>query len=97
MIQLHNNPKPLAAQLGALGDGLTPTLKPWRGVFFDGPQPDQDQEGEEIPVWIGYIGDEEAEPVGKVYKCFTFRGAQTLAGRMAKDRKLELVQEALPA
>ena len=69
---------------------------PWRGVFFDGPEPDQDSEGDEIPVWVVYVGDEEAEPVGKVYRCHSFAPAQSLAERMAKDRRLELIHEAMP-
>ena len=30
----------------------TANTGPWRGVYFDGPQSDQDPEGEEIPVWV---------------------------------------------
>jgi len=52
---------------------------PWRGVYFDGPQSDQDPEGEEIPVWIVYVGDEEAEPTGTVYHVYNFARAQALA------------------
>jgi hypothetical protein len=29
----------------------------WRGIFFDGPQADTNHEGDEIPVWLGYVGD----------------------------------------
>jgi DNA (cytosine-5)-methyltransferase 1 len=25
---------------------------PFRAVYFDGPQPDRDHEGEEVPVWV---------------------------------------------
>jgi len=70
---------------------------PWRGIFFDGPQPDQDHEGEEIPVWIVYVGDEEAEPVGTVYQVHNFARAQALAERIAQDRRLELIHEATTA
>ena len=41
----------------------TTPARPWRGVFFDGPQSDRDHEGEEVPAWVVYIGDDEAEPV----------------------------------
>jgi hypothetical protein len=80
-----------------MDNGLTPTPKPWRGVFFDGPQSDQDPEGDEIPVWVVYVGNEEAEPVSKVYKCYSFSSAEALAKRMARDRRLELILEAMPA
>ena len=69
----------------------------WRGVFFDGPQSDQNPDGDEIPVWHVYVGNEEAEPLHTVYTCFSFAFAQDLAQRMARDRKLELVQDAMPA
>ena len=70
---------------------------PWRGVYFDGPQSDQDAEGEEIPVWIVYVGDEEAEPTGTVYHVYNFARAQALAERIAQDRRLELIHGATTA
>ena len=69
----------------------------WRGIFFDGPQSDQNHDGDEIPVWVVYIGDEEAEPVNTVYKFHDFRAAEHLAKRMSHDRRLELIHEANPA
>ncbi len=75
----------------------TANTGPWRGVYFDGPQSDQDAEGEEIPVWIVYVGDEEAEPVSTVYHGYSFARAQDLAHRMAQDRRLELIHEATTA
>ena len=69
----------------------------WRGVFFDGPQSDQNQDGDEIPLWLVYIGDEEAEPTGTVYRCHDFTTAEQLARQMARDRHLELIHEACPA
>lgn len=70
---------------------------PWRGVFFDGPQSDRDREGEEIPSWCVYVGDEEANPVGKVYHFHDYPSADALAHKMARDRKLECIHEASPA
>ncbi len=69
----------------------------WRGVFFDGPAAAQAPDGDEIPVWTVYIGNEEAEPRSTVYRCYAFDAAQDLAQRMAQDRNLELVQDAMPA
>ena len=74
-----------------------PPAKPWRGVFFEGPEPAQDHEGEGTHAWHVFVGDKEAEPVGKVYTCYSFGAAQALAQRMARDRKLELICEAMPA
>ncbi len=73
------------------------TAPAWNGVFFDGPEAEQDREGEEIPVWHVYVGTEDAEPVSTVYRVFSFTKAQSLAQAMSKDRRLELVAEAQPA
>ena len=67
----------------------------WRGVFFDGPQSDRNADGDEIPVWLVYVGDENAEPLGKVYHSHDFQAAENLARRMARDRRLELIHEAM--
>ena len=96
----------------------TANTGPWRGVYFDGPQPDQDPEGEDhnsrserhdsgnhlvaglgsqIPVWVVYVGDEEAEPVSTVYHVYNFARAQALAERMSRDRRLELIHDATTA
>jgi hypothetical protein len=74
-----------------------PPAKPWRGVFFEGPESALDHEGDEIPAYYVFVGNEDAEPVGKVYRCNSYRPAQELAERMAKDRHLELIHEAMPA
>ena len=78
----------------------TTTAKPiaaqWRGIFFDGPQPDLDPEGEEIPVWTVYVGNDDAEPIGNVYRLHHFKSAELLAYRMAEDRDLEIIHEAMP-
>ena len=70
---------------------------PWRGVFFDGPQSDLNHEGDEIPAWCVYVGNEEAESVGKVYWFQDYPSADALARRMARDRRLEFIHEASPA
>jgi hypothetical protein len=78
-------------------NNATATTGKWRGVFFDGPQSDQNHDGDEIPVWLVYVGDEEAEPTDTIYKCHNFKSAEELAKRMAHDRRLELIHEASPA
>ncbi len=69
----------------------------WSAVFFDGPQAEQDRDGEEIPVWHVYVGTQDAEPAGRVYRVFSFAKAQALAQAMCKDRRLVLLSEATPA
>ena len=74
-----------------------PPPRGWRGVFFDGPQADQDGQGEEIPIWVVYVGDEDADPVGTVYTRHDFKSAEKLAQSMAQDRQLELIHDATTA
>ena len=79
----------------ARAGSATPAI-PWRGIFFDGPQSETNRDGDEIPVWQVYVGDEDAEAVETVYKCQTSARAEELAKRISHDRKLELVHEATP-
>ena len=74
----------------------TALASPWRGVFFDGPQSDQNHDGDEIPMWVVYIGDEDANPIGKVYSTHSYAYAATLARSIARERNLELIDEAMP-
>lgn len=73
-----------------------PTARQWSGVFFDGPQSDQNHDGDEIPVWVVYVGDEDAEPIGKVNHLHDYKAAEELAEQMSRDRRLELIHEANP-
>ena len=75
----------------------TPSSRTWRGVFFEGPHSDQDQEGEEIPVWYVWVGDAEANPIGKVYKVHSYTYAASLARCISRERRLDLIDEAMPA
>ena len=68
----------------------------WRGVFFDGPEADQDYQGDEIPVWTLYVGDQNANPTLTVYRLYAFDAATNLARQMSQDRHIELVQDATP-
>jgi hypothetical protein len=69
----------------------------YRAVYFDGPQPEQNHDGDEIPVWLVYVGDADADPVGTIYKCHDFAAAEKLAHCMAHDRRLDLQHDATPA
>ena len=73
-----------------------PSGHQWRGIFLDGPQSDLDPEGEEIPVWVVYVGNDDGDPIGTVYRLHNFKSAELLAYRMAEDRNLELIHEAMP-
>ena len=70
---------------------------PYRAVYLDGPQSDRDQDGEEIPAWVVYVGDADAEPTGRIYTLHHFQSAELLAYQMATDRRLDLIHEATPA
>ena len=69
----------------------------YRAVYFDGPRSDRDQDGEEIPAWLVYVGDSDAEPTGQVYTLHHYKSAELLAHQMASDRHLDLIHEASPA
>ncbi len=69
----------------------------WRGVFFDGPQSDQNPDGDEIPVWTVYIGDEEANPISNLRTFHNYDIASEQAEHLARRWNLELVQDAMPA
>ena len=69
----------------------------YRAVYFDGPQPDRDHDGEEIPVWVVYIGDDEAEPVSHLQHFRSFQIAEDVARHLASTRRLDLIHEASPA
>jgi hypothetical protein len=68
----------------------------WRGVFLEGPLSDQNPDGDEIPVWFVYVGNEDAEPTDHVYRIHDFKVAKELARQMSRDRRLELIQDAMP-
>ena len=73
--------------------GSTSTPAPG-AVHFEGPEPDQDSQGEEIPVWSVYAATDDGDLRSKVYHCSTYSAGWGLAQRMAKDRKLQLINEA---
>lgn len=66
-------------------------------VYGDGPFGRLDRDGDEVPYWPVYLADRGGEAVGKVYECDTFDSAYRLASRMARDRRLDLVNDASAA
>ena len=69
----------------------------YRAVYFDGPSADQDHEGEEIPVWVVYVGDDEAEPVSHLQHFRSFQIAEAVARHLASTKRLDLIHDASPA
>jgi hypothetical protein len=69
----------------------------YRAVYFDGPQSDRDHEGEEVPSWVVYIGDDEAEPVSHLQRFRSYEIAEQVARHLASDRRLDLIHDASPA
>jgi hypothetical protein len=69
----------------------------YRAVYFDGPQSDRDAEGEEVPSWVVYIGDDEAEPVSHLQHFRSYEIAEQVARHLASDRRLDLIHDASPA
>jgi hypothetical protein len=69
----------------------------YRAVYFDGPQSDRDAEGEEVPSWVVFIGDDEAEPVSHLQHFRSYEIAEQVARHLASDRRLDLIHDASPA
>ena len=69
----------------------------YRAVYFDGPQSDRNEEGDEIPDWVVYIGDDESEPVSHLQHFHSFEIAEQVARHLAASRRLDLIHEATPA
>jgi hypothetical protein len=63
-------------------------------VLFDGPEPDVNRDGDEVPVWTVCAADEDGDPIGTVYSIYSFSRAEALAQKMADDRRLEYVCDA---
>lgn len=67
-------------------------------VHVDGPYPDQDRWGDEVPVYyVAVCAGETGDAIGKVYQYRNQSAAQDLGWKMARDRRLELVDESSPA
>lgn len=71
---------------------------PWRGVFFDGPVSNSQPStiNSQLPQWVVYIGDEDAEPIGKVYTFHNYQWASDHAQGLARACNLELIDESMP-
>lgn len=65
-------------------------------VQIDGPYADINRDGDEVPVWPVCAIDADGEPVGTVYQCHDHAAARALAFRMARDRRLECVDDSTP-
>lgn len=51
-----------------------------------------DRDGDEVKIHAVYVGDEDGEPLGRVYTVWRGAGAALELGRrMSRDRRLELV------
>ena len=77
-------------------------MKPNRSdLFVDVQGPESgglDERGnDEFPEWSVAVVDEDGDPVGKVFYFRSRSAAQDLGRRMARDRRLELNDESMPA
>lgn len=66
-------------------------------IYCDGPEADIDRDGEEIPVWHVWAGDDDAEQIGPSHTFHSRDAAREYARRTAAARRLELVDESMPA
>ncbi len=75
------------------------TQTPRALVHMTGPHPSRLLlRGKRFPVWsVAIVSGEGGKPMSKVYRCFSYRRAVSLSCNMARDRRLFLRVEALPA
>lgn len=67
-----------------------------RAVFAAGPDTDLDREsGDEFPFWSVWIADDiDGENIlSTIWRCHSFEKASNLAENIARDRKIELVDD----
>jgi hypothetical protein len=64
-----------------------------RYVSFTGPEPDQNSDGDEVPVWsIAIMTDDEE--ILEDFNTYTYNDGLTLAQHLSQEHHLELVAEA---
>lgn len=66
-------------------------------IYVNGPEPEQDQHGEEIPVWSVYTGDEYGDATGDVQWCYSRYAAQLHAQHLAKSTRLPIEDDSSEA
>lgn len=66
-------------------------------IMVDGPYSNRNDDCDEVPEWTVCAADDEANEIGKIYYCSSYESAIDLGRRMAKERHLELSNEATRA
>ena len=62
-------------------------------VFCDGPITGGCDENDEFPIWTVCLMDDNGDEAGTVYTCYSRSKAQELGRKIARDRRVELVDE----
>jgi hypothetical protein len=67
-------------------------------VYVDGPYSNANaySDWDEFPEWVVCVCDENCEPLSKVFYCRSYDSAIELGEKMARDRGLELQDDASP-
>lgn len=66
-------------------------------IYCDGPQSDIDYNGEEIPVWIVFPGDDDGCETGPSETFYSAESAVSRALEWARSLRVEPVIECTPA
>jgi hypothetical protein len=68
-------------------------------VVVDGPYANANaaSDWDEFPEWTVSAVDDEGTDIGKIYRVRSYNRAVNLGEKIARDRRLELVNEAAPA
>ena len=67
-------------------------------VLLDGPDSGgiDERTGDEFPEWTVCAADGDGNPIGRVYRPRSYATARRVALDMARDRRLELVDDSTP-
>jgi hypothetical protein len=76
-------------------NGIPPYVpRPFGEVWFTGPEPVKNKDGDEVPCWHVCARDVQGLIMSKVYGVYDYAKAQALAQHMATDRNCVLISEA---
>ncbi len=75
---------------------LSPISSRARAVVSDGPFPNENRDGDEVPEWTVSIVDNDGDDL-RTYRVRSLAQCLSMGRTIAKDRRLEWVNEAVAA
>jgi len=94
IIQPNDNMITTQQQIPSSQTTSSRTERPWRGIFFRGPNKARANDKKEATNWSVFKGDDQGQPTGKTYYVTNFDRAARLAEIMSRDRGIDIIDEA---